>query len=173
MPGNFTPSDFVQQAMRTRSNLDHRERACPERLEEMLVSAVTAGRIAKVLKKAIFGGQDLEVKDSRRFRGIDALNPDILHAVLGIVNESGESAEALEASMEHGELVDLPNLDEECGDLLWFIALYCTGRGVTMESLMQKVIAKLRVRFPDRFDPAMMHDWARDRKAEQDAMRQV
>ena len=43
-------------------------------------------------------------------------------------------------------------MKKELGDLLWFIAEYCTALGWDLENIMQMNIDKLRSRFPEGFE---------------------
>lgn len=89
---------------------------------------------------------------------------DIAHAVLGILNETGEICGAVLKSLRNNETVDLVNMDEEVGDILWFLNLYATASGTRLDMLMEKNISKLRVRFPHKFDSEANH--TRDLSAE-------
>jgi NTP pyrophosphatase (non-canonical NTP hydrolase) len=53
----------------------------------------------------------------------------ILHAILGIASESGEIVDVYKKQFAYGKPMDLINLDEEFGDLLWYIQLYANARG--------------------------------------------
>ena len=44
-------------------------------------------------------------------------------------------------------------MKKEVGDLLWFIAEYCTANGWLLEDVMQMNIDKLKARYPEGFDP--------------------
>jgi NTP pyrophosphatase (non-canonical NTP hydrolase) len=80
----------------------------------------------------------------------------VLHAVLGVQSEGGEAADILKRMLYYGKPYDAEtrlHLDEEFGDILWYIALYCRTRGVSMEALMRANIAKLKHRYPHKFDP--------------------
>lgn len=76
---------------------------------------------------------------------------DLLHASLGVVTESAELADAVKKHLFYGKEVDAVNLKEECGDILWYIAIICRRYSVSFEQLMADNIAKLRKRFPNRF----------------------
>lgn len=76
---------------------------------------------------------------------------DLMHACLGLVSESGEFSDALKKEHAYGRPLDVTNLREELGDILWYVALGCRALNVTMEEVAQVNIAKLRVRYPDSF----------------------
>ena len=80
-----------------------------------------------------------------------SLTVDVLHAIAGISTEAGELLDVVKKAMFYGKKVDYVNLNEEMGDVLWYIAIYCQARDVSIETLMQLNIDKLRVRFPQWF----------------------
>ncbi len=75
----------------------------------------------------------------------------ILHAQLGISSESGEIADAVKKSLAYRQPLDLLNIKEECGDLLWYISLMLEGCGYTLEDCMAENIDKLKLRYPEKF----------------------
>ena len=79
------------------------------------------------------------------------LNVDVLHAIVGISTEAGELLDVVKKNLFYGKPVDYVNLDEEMGDVLWYVAIYASARGLPIERMMQTNIEKLRVRFPSRF----------------------
>ena len=73
------------------------------------------------------------------------------HALHGMVGEIGElhsiyqkSYQGHEASEEHKK--------KELGDLMWFIAEYCTANGWELEEICQLNIDKLKARYPEGFN---------------------
>lgn len=74
-----------------------------------------------------------------------------LHALFGMTGEIGELHSIYQ---KHYQGHDEPS-DEHCkkevGDLLWFIAEYCTVRGWKLEDIMTLNIDKLMKRYPDGF----------------------
>ena len=73
-----------------------------------------------------------------------------LHALHGMASEVGE-IHGIYQKMYQGHSVDEEDFKKELGDLLWFIAEYCTARGWTMEDVAERNIDKLRKRYPDGF----------------------
>lgn len=95
---------------------------------------------------------------------------ELFHAALGISTEAGELLDAWKKIIAYGRSPDYVNMDEEIGDLLWYVALYCDARAqmmrvhqeVTkkeydaadhMNKIMQRNIAKLSARYPEKFTP--------------------
>lgn len=72
------------------------------------------------------------------------------HALHGMVGEIGE-IHSLFQKVYQGHDMDDEHLKKECGDLLWFLAEFCTARDWTLESVMEMNIEKLRKRYPDGF----------------------
>lgn len=75
------------------------------------------------------------------------------HALHGMVGEIGELHSIYQKRYQgHLETTD-EHRKKELGDLLWFIAEYCTACGWTLEEVMQLNIDKLFARYPEGFDP--------------------
>lgn len=76
----------------------------------------------------------------------------LLHATLGLMTEVGEIADALKKKLIYGKDLDLVNLAEEHGDESWYMALLVDAIGSSFETSWELNIAKLRKRFPDKFE---------------------
>jgi len=76
----------------------------------------------------------------------------LLHAAIGCATESGELLDALKKFMFYGKTLNTTNVQEEIGDLLWYLAIAMDAMGTTFEAEMERVIRKLRVRYPDKFN---------------------
>lgn len=89
-----------------------------------------------------------------------------IHACLGLMSETGEIADALKKHIIYGRELDLINLMEESGDVSWYQALLLTAVQKTMEESMEKNLAKLKLRFGDKFTTAAatVRDLAAERK---------
>lgn len=84
----------------------------------------------------------------------------LLHAAIGLVTESGEFIDALKKFLFYGRPLDLVNLKEELGDILWYAAVAMSALDTTFEEEMDRVIRKLRTRYPEKFttDAAINRD---------------
>lgn len=79
-------------------------------------------------------------------------NGQEFHALHGMVGEIGELHSIYQKEYQgHIELSDEHKM-KEVGDLLWFIAEYCTASGWSLEEVMQMNIEKLKQRYPEGFD---------------------
>ena len=74
-----------------------------------------------------------------------------MHALHGMVGEIGE-LHSLYQKLFQGHEIEIEHLKKEVGDLLWFIAEYCTAMGWTLEEIAQMNIDKLKARFPEGFE---------------------
>ena len=73
------------------------------------------------------------------------------HALHGLAGECGE-IHSLYQKTYQGHSFDDSHVKKELGDLLWFIAEYCTACEWSLEDVMQLNIDKLRARYPEGFD---------------------
>lgn len=73
------------------------------------------------------------------------------HALHGMVGEIGEIHSLYQKVYQEHEL-DYTHLKKETGDLIWFIAEYCTAMRWNLEEIMEMNIEKLRARYPEGFD---------------------
>lgn len=73
------------------------------------------------------------------------------HAKSGMVSELGELHEIYQ-KVYQGHDFDADHVKKELGDMLWFIAEFCTSWRWNLEDIMQLNIDKLRARYPDGFD---------------------
>ena len=85
------------------------------------------------------------------------INPELdaseqmLHALHGMVGEIGEM-HSIYQKIYQGHSFDGEHMKKELGDLLWFVAEYCTGMNWDMSEVAQLNIDKLRARFPEGFE---------------------
>ena len=75
----------------------------------------------------------------------------MMHALHGMVGEIGE-LHSIYQKIYQGHGTDDEHCKKEVGDLLWFIAEYCTANGWLLEDIMATNIAKLRARYPGGFE---------------------
>lgn len=75
----------------------------------------------------------------------------LLHAAVGMSGETGEIVDGLKKSMMYGKELNKINLLEECGDLLWYIAVMLHELDSSFEEVMVYNDNKLKVRYPNGF----------------------
>lgn len=72
----------------------------------------------------------------------------MLHAVLGLSGEVGEIVDAVKKGLLYNKPLDVENLKEELGDLMWYAALLLHSIGSSFEEVMEGNRAKLEKRYP-------------------------
>ncbi len=73
---------------------------------------------------------------------------DLLHGIVGIATEAGELAEIAYNKLIKGDAfeIDVVNVKEECGDILWYMARLMKWADTDFIPEMMRNIAKLRNR---------------------------
>jgi NTP pyrophosphatase (non-canonical NTP hydrolase) len=73
-----------------------------------------------------------------------------MHALHGMAAELGEIHEHYQKKFQ-GHDFDEAKIEDEVGDLLWFLCEYLTSRGLQLDGVMQSNIHKLELRYPKGF----------------------
>lgn len=76
----------------------------------------------------------------------------VLHGVIGISTESGELLDAIKKQLFYGKNLDLHNVKEELGDLMWYIATVCNALEFDFSDILQININKLSARYNGQFN---------------------
>jgi len=84
-------------------------------------------------------------------------------APLALCGEAGELANIVKKHFAYGHELDMAVLEEELGDLLWYVAEVATVYGLTLNDIARKNIVKLQRRYPDGYDTEGSHQ-TRDKK---------
>ncbi len=90
-----------------------------------------------------------------RMKPMGTPREDLLHMTLGVAGEAGELVDAIKKHWAYGKPLDVGNVVEELGDLLFYIQgvlNIVTSQGVlapeTLEDLMVANMNKLSKRYP-------------------------
>lgn len=99
-------------------------------------------------------------------QGFHTYEGRLLHAAIGLSTESGELLDALKKRIFYGKDLDLVNIKEELGDLLWYLLIALDAIDCSMVDCMKTNIAKLKERYPNKFtqSDALNRDLAAERK---------
>lgn len=85
---------------------------------------------------------------------LDVISPQgykLLQAGMGMCTESAEFLDQLKKHHFQGRPLDIPNLKEELGDIMWYVQLGCISLDISLPEVMEKNIQKLRARFPEGY----------------------
>lgn len=93
-------------------------------------------------------------------------NIRLLHSAMGLVTEAGEIQDALKKHLFYGRTLDKVNLEEELGDLFWYMAIMADTLGISFEQIMEKNIRKLKSRYGEKFteERAIKRDLSTERQ---------
>lgn len=91
---------------------------------------------------------------------------DNIHMILGMTTEIGELADVFKKKLAYGKEIDQINVQEEIGDIMWYLVNLCNINGWSLEDIMENNIDKLRVRFPNKFNQkdALVRNLEEERK---------
>lgn len=95
--------------------------------------------------------QVLAERSEKRLQYADRIN----HAMLGLASEVGELAGTVKKWHAYNQELDVRNIQEELGDILWYMALLCNIKGLSFGEIAQDNLAKLAKRYPERYTDAL------------------
>ena len=70
---------------------------------------------------------------------------------MGLSGETGEVVDALKKHIYQGKDLDINEIIEEVGDVLWYVANLCNVNEITMRECMESNMEKLKKRYPNGF----------------------
>ena len=79
-------------------------------------------------------------------------DPKLVNGIIGLNGEAGEVADILKKHLFQGHELNREKLIDELGDVLWYIAETAEALGVSLETIMEHNIDKLRTRYPEGFN---------------------
>lgn len=169
-------TDFIPLALRTESaiaplSLD------PHVFTEVIKASIAAGNLADFIKKKAAYNKPIDLAKWQEYVAQMAasakylshvtsqecfadplghtinLDTRIFHGVIGLFTESTELMEAMQTAIDTGSW-DVVNLKEEIGDQQWYQAILVDAIGGDLEAIQERVIAKLRARYPEKYTDA-------------------
>lgn len=78
----------------------------------------------------------------------------LVHCALGLVGEAGEVAELVKKEFAYGKEYDENEMDNELGDVLFYLVAMAQQNGVWLDEIMEKNVAKLQQRYPKGYTDA-------------------
>lgn len=147
--------EYLAASARTASGQFHPQLVGNTLLEQVLEQAIIAGERADAVKKTLFYGKKLAIdsveENPQTNLSTDQINPDILHATLGLYTEATELLENILKTLHNKKNFDEVNAFEECGDVEWYLAMLYRALKRTPNEAKTANIAKLTARYPDKF----------------------
>lgn len=71
----------------------------------------------------------------------------IVYPLIGMVGEVGEVAEKIKRILRGDDGANLDGIEDELGDVLWYLCNLMSDLDITLDSVMSRNIAKLRSRY--------------------------
>lgn len=93
--------------------------------------------------------QKLAMRTCKKF---DRFEDAVANVGLGLAGECGEVADVIKKQLAGVKEIDKEHLQEELGDILWYIAEACHVFDLDMQKVATGNIEKLMKRFPNGFD---------------------
>ena len=75
----------------------------------------------------------------------------IIWNAIGIAGEAGEINDLVKKGIFHQHGLDVAEVAEEIGDLMWYVAALCTKLELNLSNILKYNVAKLEKRYPDGF----------------------
>lgn len=167
----MTEFNYEELALRTlpAEKNYHYDKLTSAQLFSTIHNAIVALQELDAVKKTFAYGKELELdfdygeEDIPVFK--DRVDPDLVHAIIGIATEAGELLEALALSLFDDEEFDVVNLKEEVGDVMWYIAIAAVRGNFTLKDSQVINILKLEKRYGEKFsvERALLRDLAAER----------
>ncbi len=156
------------QSENTASNQYHTDLVDNQNITKQLDAFIKAGDLLDLQKKSLFYGAEFKEHNkgnSSEKNTLKTLNPNITHAVYGIMTEASELAESLRLAKSSGSF-DKVNLKEEAGDIMWYLAMLFRELDTSFEEVAEVNLSKLKARYPDKFtsEKAARRDLKTERK---------
>lgn len=87
---------------------------------------------------------------------IEAINASprlarIIIAALKLTSETGELNDTLVKHLAYGKELDFDNLEEELGDIMWYVSDLITACDFDIRNVLNRNIQKLKIRYPEKF----------------------
>ncbi len=95
---------------------------------------------------------------------LDPLHKRQIHAAMGLAGETGETVDIIKKHVIYGKPLDLDKVVEECGDILYYMAVLLDSVDSSIPEALQKNYEKLSARY---YKGSYSNEQAIDRKDKQ------
>ena len=146
----MTPSEYLVASARTAAGSTYPERVCQDAFQASIDDVIYEIEVLDRVKKGLFYNRDvnLDWPDEPSTSIFHDFDMDIVHGILGVATEGSELLELL----RDPHRFEMEKLVDEAGDVCWYLAMLFRAADTSFEEVMAKNIAKLMVRFPEKFE---------------------
>ena len=97
---------------------------------------------------------------------LDSHKDDNDHMLFGMITEVGELIDIFKKNLAYKKEVDWVNVEEELGDIVFYIASFCRMNSISLEDVILTNVAKLEERYKEKFttQEAIIRDLERERE---------
>lgn len=98
--------------------------------------------------------RDYQTMAMRTAKNLPTDTANLVHAALGLASEVGEFVSEVKRIDIYEKIPDsamLAHMQEEVGDILWYVALAASALHCSMGNLAQRNIDKLALRYPEKY----------------------
>lgn len=181
-------TQYVKDAIRTESRIDN-VTIDVTKLTLVADMFINAGSLLDMIKKNAFYGKPIDPvmwnthvtalqvlskapdtlltpeQTDLRTSNLLPVDPRVFHGIVGVATESTELVEALMTAVSGINNIDTVNVQEECIDACWYIAILHDATQLSWDEGLERNIAKLKKRYPDKFNAvdAVVRDLAAER----------
>jgi len=93
------------------------------------------------------------ITDSKRTRAeLETDQENNFHMLLGMLTELGEMSDAFKKNLAYKKPLDWVNVQEELGDLMWYVAGFCEINDLDFYAILRNNVKKLKTRYPEKFN---------------------
>ena len=82
---------------------------------------------------------------------VESKDMRLLHGAIGINTEAGELLDAFKKNIYYNQVLDVENVKEEIGDILWYMSIILDSVGSSFDEVMAMNNSKLKKRYAGGF----------------------
>jgi|WetSurSiteA1Bulk_404760.scaffolds.fasta_scaffold01479_8 NTP pyrophosphatase (non-canonical NTP hydrolase) len=75
---------------------------------------------------------------------------DVTHMLFGMTTEVGELIDVFKKDLAYNKEIDWVNVEEEIGDLMFYIASFCRMNNLDLEDIILSNVTKLETRYAEK-----------------------
>lgn len=92
-----------------------------------------------------------QYKSKRTIRFDVDRKDNVTNFAISLAEESGEVLGIIKKHLYHGHELDIDDLENELGDVLWYVAALATVHGLKLSDIAKRNVQKLEKRYPNGF----------------------